>query len=166
MFSETRKQAFSDYLTFVTQQDSDEIESFFSGHKNLPSIFGSSGFIDKIRSRFYFLRQNQEISGVAIFSVDANDVITATCDVCNVSEPELLRSRRGVTNIPKDLAIYTLRRYSQKKLSEIGKAFGVGNYSTVSTAIERVKKISVKDPNVCKMLKEIVLRLHVSQQQT
>ena len=165
MFSKTRKQAFSDYLTFVTQQDSDEIEHFFS-HKNLPSIFGSSGFIDKIRNRFGFLRHNHEITDVAILSVDVKEVITVTCRVCNISEPELLTSRRGVTNIPKDLAIYTLRRYSQKTLAEIGKAFEVGNYSTVSTSIERTKKTLKEDPKVNRLWQEIIYRLQVSQQQT
>ena len=165
MFSKTRKQAFSDYLAFVTQQDSDEIEHFFS-LKNIPTIFGSLGFIDKIKNRFGFLSQNQEISGVAILSVEAKDVITATCRVCNVSEPELLASRRGVTNIPRDLAIYTLRRYSQKTLSEIGTTFGISNYSTVSTAVERIKKTLEEDPNVRRISDEIIFRIQVSQQQT
>ena len=163
MFSKTRKQAFSDYLAFVTQQDSDEIEHFFS-LKNIPTIFGSLGFIDKIKNRFGFLSQNQEISGAVILSVEAKDVITATCRVCNVSEPELLESRRGITNIPRDLAIYTLRRYSQKTLSEIGKTFGISHYSTVSTAVERIKKTLEKDPDVRRISDEIIFRLQVSQQ--
>ena len=164
MFSKGRKQAFSDYLTFVTQQDSDKIEHFFS-LKNRPTIFGSSNFIDKIRNRFGFLRKDQEISGIAILSVDAKAVITVTCQVCSISEAELLTSRRGITNIPKDLAIYTLRRYSHKTLSEIGKDFNVNNYSTVSTSIERTKKILDADPHIRRIFDEIVSRLQVSQQQ-
>ena len=99
----------------------------FFVRKNFPSIFGSSGFIDKIRNRFGFLRQDQEISGVVILSVDAKDMIMAVCDICNVSGTKLLSSRRGITNIPRDPTIYTLRLYSQKTLFEIGKAFGADN---------------------------------------
>jgi chromosomal replication initiation ATPase DnaA len=67
-------------------------------------------------------------------------------------------------NISLDLAFYTLRLYIQKTLSEIGKAFGVDNYSTVSTvstAIERMKKTLDRDPNVRGVLKGIVLKLQV-----
>ena len=165
MFSKTRSQAFANYLNFVTQQNSDEIQHFFS-RKNLPSIFGSASFIDKIRNRFAFLREQQEVSGIEILSVDAENVISAVCDICHVSKEELLKSRRGVSNLPRNLAIYTLRMSSQKTLSEIGKTFDIDNYSTVSTAIERVKKVLNNDANVSKLLKKIVHKLQISQEQT
>jgi len=164
MFSTTRNKAFSDYLEFVTQHNTDEIEYFFA-RKNLPSIFGSTGFIDKIKTRFGFLRREQEFSGVEILSVNAKDVITAVCDVCNVSEPSLFASKRGTANVPRDMAIYTLRLYSQKTLSEIGNAFGVSNYSTVSTSIGRMKKNMELDQKACEEFKRILLKLQVGQQQ-
>ena len=165
MFSPTRKKAFSDYLAFVNQQDSDEVQHFFS-RKNLPSIFGSIGFIDKIRNRFDFLRQDKEIAGVEILSVDADIVIKAVCSVSRVTERKLASSRRGVTNLPRDLAIYALREYSQKTLSEIGQVVGCNNYSTVSSAIERMKKALDSEPSMRKLYKDICSKFKVSQKQT
>ncbi len=165
MFSKNQRQSFVDYTAFVTQQDSVKVEQFFS-LKNLPSIFGSSRFIDKIRSRFGFLRNDQEISGVDILSVNARNVIGSVCAVYDISESDLLTSRRGVANLPRDLSIYVLRRYSQKTLREIGEAFGIGNYSTVSTAIERMKKKLVSEPDVNRVFDEIVRHIQMSQKQT
>lgn len=165
MFSPIRKKAYSDYLLFVNQQDSDEVQYFYS-HKNLASIFGSTGFIDKIRSRFDFSHQNKEIAGVEILSVEADRVIKAVCAVARVTEQELISSRRGVANIPRDLAIYALREFSQRTLSEIGQVVGCNNYSTVSSAIERAKKVLINEPSTRKLYKDICSKLKVGQRQT
>ena len=163
MFSKSKKQAFIDYLAFTTQEDSDEVKDFFN-RKTLASIFGSSGFIDKIKNRFSFLQQNKEITGTAILTVNANDVIKSVCSLCNITESELFISRRGISNISRDLAIYTLRRYSQNTLSDIGKVFKIDNYSTVSTAIERTKKKLEEDKEINMLYEKIVSRLAISQQ--
>ena len=165
MFSKIKKQAFTDYLTFVNQQDSNEVQHFFS-RKNIPTILGSPAFIDTIRNRFHFLLRDKEIADVEILSVDAEAVIKAVSDVCQVTKKELLASRRGVTNIPRDLAIYTLRTYSQQTLAEIGSNFHVSNYSTVSTVVERAKRLLKEDEEVGKLFVEIGLRLQVGQQPT
>ena len=62
----------------------------------------------------------KEIAAAAILSVDAETVITIVCEVYQVAEKKLLTSRRGVANVPRDLAIYTLRCYSHLTLAEIG----------------------------------------------
>ena len=165
MFSKTRKKAFVNYLEFVNQQESEEIQQFFS-HKNLPSIFGTAGFIDKIRNSFCWLRQDKEIPEAAILSVEAAAVKNAVCTVYQISEEQLLASKRGTENIPRDLAIYVLRMYSQKTLSEIGKTFGIKNYSTVSSAIGRAKKTLAAEGEKQKEFKAIGLRLQKGQRQT
>ena len=57
MFSNTQQKAFSSYIDFIKRQDSEEVQQFYS-RKSLPSIFGSAEFIDRIRNRFYSLREN------------------------------------------------------------------------------------------------------------
>lgn len=165
MFSSTRKKAFEDYLSFVRQQDSEEVQQFFS-RKNLPSIFGSEGFIEKIRNKYEFFLQDKEIAGRDVLSVDSVAVINAVCKVCQVTEMELKTTRRGTTNLSRDLAVYTLRAHSQKTLAEIGNVIGCENYSTVSSAIERMKKALESDPKARKLYKRICLELKVSQRQT
>lgn len=165
MFSSTRKTAFKNYLSFVNQQDSEEVQQFFS-RKNLPSIFGSEGFIEKIRNRCEFLLKDKEIAGREVFAVDATAVLKAVCEVCQVTEEELTTARRGVTNLSRDLAVYTLRAHSQRTLAEIGNVIGCENYSTVSSAIERMKKALDSEAKVQKIYKKICSELKVSQRQT
>ena len=56
-----------------------------------------------------------------------------------IDERELMTSRRGSENFPRDIAIYLIRRYSRKTLTEIGAYFRISNYSTVSSAVGRIK---------------------------
>ncbi|WP_316348911.1 helix-turn-helix domain-containing protein [Desulfuromonas acetoxidans] len=78
----------------------------------------------------------------------------------------LSTTRRGTTNLSRDLAVYTLRTHSQKTLAEIGNVIGCENYSTVSSAIERMKKVLESDQNARKLYKKICLELKVGQGQT
>ena len=70
---------------------------------------------------------------------DADKVVAAVCDFYQVSSKELLFSKRGSENLPRDVAIYLVRRLCRMTLPEVGSEFGIGNYSTVSSAIQRVK---------------------------
>ena len=61
MFASSKKKAFRDYLSFVRQQESEEVQQFFS-RKNLPSIFGSEEFIEKIRHKSEFVLQDKDLA--------------------------------------------------------------------------------------------------------
>lgn len=88
MFSSTTEKAIRAYLSFVNQQNSEEVQQFFS-RKNLPSIFGSEGFIEKIENRCGYLLKDKENAGRDFLSVDATAVIRAVCKVCQITEIEL-----------------------------------------------------------------------------
>lgn len=98
--------------------------------------------------------------------MDADIVIKAVCAVARVTEQKLASSRRGVTNLPRDLAIYALREYSQRTLDDIGQVVGCNNYSTVSSAIERMKKALDSEPSTRKLYEDICSKFNVSQKQT
>jgi hypothetical protein len=46
---------------------------------------------------------------------------------------------RGRENLPSDVAIYLVRRYSGGILADVGSHFGIENYSTVSSGVQRIK---------------------------
>jgi REP element-mobilizing transposase RayT len=162
MFSSTRKKACVDYLAFMEQQDSKEIQHLFS-LKKLPAILGSSGFIEKIREHFDFLVQDKEIANRQNLSVDEHMVIATVCDVCHVERDHLFKMQRGVANVPRDLAIYVLRTHSAKTLAEIGVIFKIKRYSTVSTAIIRVQGSLNQKSVVQEMYQNVCQQLKVSQ---
>ena len=53
---------------------------------------------------------------------------------------ELQKSRRGVENEARDLAIYLLRYIRSERLEKIGEEFNLNNYSSVSNAISKMKR--------------------------
>ena len=50
----------------------------------------------------------------------------------------LLKVRRGIANEPRDMAVYLSRRLRGDTLVEIGHHFNFTNYSSVSSALQRV----------------------------
>ena len=76
------------------------------------------------------------------------------------------KTRRGISNEPRDVAIYLTRMLRQEGLSDIGKEFGLSNYSSVSSAIDRVKSHMVKDHKFRSRVKEIRHNINKSQTKT
>ncbi|MCL0096612.1 hypothetical protein M1N66_03285, partial [Thermodesulfovibrionales bacterium] len=83
-----------------------------------------------------------------------------------MSKEEIAVSKRGTENLPRDIAIYFVRRCCRKTLSEVGRYFGISNYSTVSSAAERIKARKSEDGKLQKQLKSIGAKLNKSQEQT
>lgn len=75
-------------------------------------------------------------------------------------------SRRGKSNFHRDIAIWLVRRHCRKTLAEVGEYFGLDNYSSVSSALERVKARRVDDRYLKKHLKALETKLNISQKQT
>ena len=84
----------------------------------------------------------------------------------NAREKDLLVSKRGLTNEPRNVAIYLAKRVMGSKLEEIGREFGISNYSPVSTVIERTKQKAGTDRAFKKRIERLKMDLMVSQEQT
>ena len=76
------------------------------------------------------------------------------------------QSRRGVENLPRDIAISLARHTSRMTLGEIGTAFGLTNDSTVSGAAERIKGRLGKDNRLRQEVEKLKKLLDKSQEQT
>ncbi|WP_029913268.1 hypothetical protein [Pelobacter seleniigenes] len=103
VFSQLRQKggkAFAEYRDFVCQEESEDIQHFFS-LKNLPSILGSEHFIDMIKETFGDLHKDLELSNREVLSVDGQAVIQAVCAVCDIDKEQLFTFQRGVANVPK-----------------------------------------------------------------
>ena len=88
------------------------------------------------------------------------------CRLYNVAQEELLNSKRGMTNEPRNVAIFLMRSLMGRKLAEIGQEFSLPNYSSVSTVIERTKQRAWRDRNFRKRIEKVKSDLKVSQEQT
>ncbi len=153
------------YLDFVSLGEPEAIERFY-GQKNLPSVLGGQAFKGWLKDKFRHLGFQEEIPESRILGPTVEEIVAGVCSHFRVTREQLSVSRRGTENLPRDVAIYLVRLLSRGTLAEVGKNFGISNYSTVSSAIERVKLRIQQDRNVRKYLEEIRKKLAKSQRQT
>jgi putative transposase len=165
MLTNTEHQYKSAYEDFIAQGESPEIEHFYS-LKNLPFVLGGSSFKDWVRSRFRHLLHNSEIPESRNLAEAPEDIINLVCSYFRMDKDQIMASRRGHENLPRDLAIYLVRQHSRITLAAIGKHFAIDNYSTVSSAVERIKARRKTDTYMIKHLEKIEAKIDKSQKQT
>ena len=162
--TEKRRQKLA-YLDFVAQGEPEEITSFYA-MKKLPSLLGGVNFSEWIKEKYYHLGLQHEVPEAQILALAPQEIIVQVCSHFNLDEATLMKSRRGVENVPRDVAIYLSRRYCRKNLTEIGEHFELSNYSTVSSAVERIKKLRNSNSHLQQQLEEITAEIIKSQRQT
>jgi chromosomal replication initiation ATPase DnaA len=83
-----------------------------------------------------------------------------------IEKKVLLKSRKGVFNEPRNVAIYLMRRLRGDSLVEISKIFEMKKYSSVSSIIERLKAQMAKDRSLRKRVLKLEFIINKSQEQT
>ncbi|NOY52707.1 MAG: transposase [Deltaproteobacteria bacterium] len=164
MFS-GQKDSRSAYLEFVTGRIPDTVEHFYS-LKNLPSILGSDSFKNRIKEQFQKLRFQNEIPESRVLAPSPEAIIKEVIRHFMINRQQLLHSRRGRENLPRNIAIYLVRRHCRATLVEIGRIFDIENYSSVSSSIERVKRRLGQTPSLRNQVKRIEKKVEESQEQT
>ena len=152
------------YRDFVCQNEPEEIERFYA-LKNLPSVLGGAAFKEWLKDTFPLLGFHAEVPQSRLFFPAATEIIAGVCAHFQVSTEQMAVSRRGTENLPRDVVIYLVRLLGRETLSEVGKNFGMSNYSTVGSAVARVKLQLRNDRAVQKHLEEIRIKLDKSQRQ-
>ena len=83
-----------------------------------------------------------------------------------IKREALEQSKRGQINEPRNVAIFLSRKHSGLRLEEIGKEFGLGKYSSVSSVVIRIGAQLIRNKQLQKRLKEIRHTLDKSQAKT
>lgn len=71
--------------------------------------------------------------------------------------------KRGTENLPRDTAIYLVRRLCRMTLPCVGREFGIHNHSTVSSVVQRVKARVEGDKRLLREVGEITSKTAKSQ---
>jgi putative transposase len=143
------------YRQFVEKPDSDELVSVFE-KANLPSMLGGKKFIDWVKELFFKGKIEKEVPQSKALAPDRSTVIKAVCDFYVAGEKELVAVRRGTENEPRDVAIYLLRTVCGEPLMRIGHEFGMTQNSSVSSAVDRIKRKRKNDSKFRKRLNALV----------
>ena len=154
------------YRDFMAGPESEELVDLFSQIR-VPSILGSDEFIDWVKVKFSRnLSMHKEISDRRLLAPGLEIIKSAVCANYAIDRDKLLLSNRGATNEPRNVAIYLASRLSGETLSTIGKAFGMSNYSSVSSVVCRIKSEIGEDASLRRRIEGLERELHMSQKQT
>jgi len=156
------------YRKLISDNKNKEISDIIQDEK-WPAILGGEQFTDWVKQKWHALRKDPEIPQTRELALEADTVIFIICDYYGIKREQLNQSQRGKFNEPRNVALYLLRRMRQDNLAHIGEHLGIKNYSSVSSAIERVKGRMAKDKGLKRRiihLIKILKRNSKSQEQT
>lgn len=165
IFSKKRNEALKRYSAFVLKEVPEEINRIL-GSRKWPSVIGNEGFLEWVKKTFFIQKSHVEVPESRTLAPELEKIKEAVCLSYGVKEDELFVSRRGISNEPRNIAIFLQRNLRGSKLDEIGQDFNISNYSSVSTIIERTKLRVIKDRKFKKRIEQIKRDLKVSQEQT
>ncbi|MFH1081762.1 MAG: helix-turn-helix domain-containing protein, partial [Pseudomonadota bacterium] len=73
----------------------------------------------------------------------------------DLNRSSMTRVRRGMENEARDVAMYLIRSLRSEPLMKVGAGFGLNRYSSVSSAVMRVKSRLQKDKQFRNRLEHI-----------
>jgi putative transposase len=144
MLTKQRRKQRRAYRQFVAKGNTEEIVHLLEG-KRLPWLLGSDRFIDWVKDRFFKGKHHKEVPDSRGLAPGRRKIKEAVCRFYQVKPDDLLNSKRGVFNEPRNVAIFLSRRLRGDRLDEIGRDFNLKRYSSVSTVIERTKAQMSRD---------------------
>ena len=153
------------YRQFVEKQDAEQLISFFEKAK-MPSMLGGRKYIKWVKATFYQGKVDRDIPQTQHLAPGRELVIDAVCHFYGVSEHTLTAVRRGIENEPRDMAIYLLRTLCGEPLMQTGPGFGMTRYSSVSSAVERIKKRLLNDRSLRHNLDNVLRIIQKGQTET
>ncbi|UCG66506.1 MAG: transposase [Deltaproteobacteria bacterium] len=162
LFSNDHTKSIKLYKQFVSQEVPDEINKIL-GRRKLPPVLGSKKFIDKVKNLFFSDKSHEEIPEAKILAPDPDRILGAVSNLYNVGMDDLVRSRRGYFNEPRNVAIYLTRRLRGDTLKVVGEVFGINKNSTVSSSVDRVKYEMTRDKGIRLRVEELIKILSNSQ---
>ena len=167
MLSTQTSEQLKHYRYFMARDDVDGVMvGKIIKQKKWPSILGSKHFINLIKGKFFLKKVDDEIPQSKELAPDVDRIQKIICKTYKISESELLRTKRGVFNEPRNVAIYLTRRLTGDSLKRIAEQYRIQKYSSVSSVIERMKAMIAADRRLRKRIEDLYLLLTKSQEQT
>jgi len=165
MLAKSRIAQMRKYKQFVGKKDSLKICSFFES-MSLPSIIGEKSFKDWVKDTFFKGKVDHNIPQTKTLAPSRRVIKQIVCEHYGIDEQEINLAKRGMKNIPRDMAIYLMRSVSGEPLLRIGEEMGIEKYSSVSSAVYRIKKKLPVDKQLRKDTRAMLNMIKKSQTET
>ncbi len=94
-------------------------------------------------------------------TISVEEIMRIVCDHFNVKPCDLKsKTRAKPIVVPRQIAMYLIKKFLDKSLVDIGKAFGGKDHTTVMNALERVQYLQQNDQDLFKDIEELETRIH------
>jgi len=154
-----------EFKRFMLLEDKDEASRVVDS-KKWPSMLGPTDFIDWIKGKYYSKREDEDVPDSKALLPEKDKILRAVCRFYHVDKEELIKSRRGVFNEPRNVAIYIIRQLRRDRLRLICEQFQMEKYSSVSSVIERMKARMKQETKLRNRIRAITESIIKSQEQT
>lgn len=152
-----RKEAFIEFM----RSKIEEPEKHFYEEEHLKAVLGRPEFIERTKKK---IKENKKSDpempqGRAYMRIDPERCFMAIQKVYQITREELIKSNRGKRNEARSMGMVICRKLGGMKLGEIARIYQVGNYSTVSSVIQRMSKeieVGGKTNNIYEQIKKIL----------
>ncbi len=124
---------------------------------------GSKAFLDWVKGLFFSRKRHKEVPESKSLSPDAERIKEEVCRSYGVARVALYGSRRGISNEPRNVAIYLLRKLRGGNLEKIGRDFNINRCSSVSSVAKRMRGKISRNRQLRKRIEEIKAAIHMSQ---
>ncbi len=162
ILDENKKNQLDSYKSFMGADNSEEITMFYS-KKNLPSVLGNEDFRGWVKETFFRVKSDQEIPESKQLAPDTDRINKIVADAYKVDVNVLYVARRGIENEPRNTAVYLNRKVRGEPLMQIGEAFNLKRYSSVSSILERVNRRMNNDKSFRKRIEKIEEKVYKGQ---
>ncbi|MFH2059981.1 MAG: helix-turn-helix domain-containing protein [Pseudomonadota bacterium] len=147
LLTHNRKDRVKQYRHFISKKEDENQASWFDD-KKWSGILGGTEFTDRIKTQFYAIKDDPEVPQAKALAPEPDKLISTVCEHYKVAKKSLYQSRRGQFNEPRNVALFLMRRIRRDSLKTIGEQFDINSYSSVSSAIERLKFRMEKDSDL------------------
>jgi chromosomal replication initiator protein len=94
-------------------------------------------------------------------TISVEEIQKLVADHFKVRTQDLKSSTRAKPIVvPRQIAMYLIKKHLDKSLVDIGKAFGGKDHTTVMNALDRVKSLQAADQDIVKDIEELETRIH------
>ena len=163
LFSKNKAESVKKYKQFVSKETLEEINQIF-GRRSLPTIIGRKSFVDKIKGKFFVDKTHEEVPESRFLAPDVDTIINEVCKYYNIRTDNLLLSKRGYFNEPRNVAIYLIRHLRSDTLKDVGKFFGIVKNSTISSVDRRLKREMIRDKKIKRNVETLRFELSKGQE--
>jgi len=132
------------YKQFMAQEQDEDLVRVLD-RKNPPSMLGSEKFVSWVKDRFFKKKIDKEVPTSKQLAPDLDTIISEVSRYYEIRPTTLKAVRRGIENEPRDVTMYLIRSMRAEPLMRVGAGFGLNRYSSVSSAVMRVKTKLQKD---------------------